>query len=149
MSIMQLGALGEFVGAVAVVLTLGYLAVQVRLASKSTRSNAVAQAASDHIATMRSLAENPALASAFEKALRGDVLEPPESTQFGFWFACLLRGAETHVQMASLGIVPEFEEPTKELLRAFSKNDGVMRGMMQNYIGTKMFKKWLTEKVLT
>ncbi len=109
MSIVELGALGEFVGAIAVVVTLGYLAVQVRLASKSNQSNAIARAASDHIADMRLLAENPVLAIAFEKTQRGETLDSPESTQFAWWFLCFLRGAETHVQMAKLGVVPEFE----------------------------------------
>lgn len=118
MSIVELGALGEFVGAVAVVATLGYLAVQVRLSSKSTRSNAIAQAASDHLATMRLLAGNPVLASALDKVQRGDSLDQPEPTRFGWWFGCFLRGAETHIQMPELGVVPEFEEPWAEILRS-------------------------------
>ena len=36
MSIMELGALGEFIGAIAVVATLAYLALQVRQSSKVT-----------------------------------------------------------------------------------------------------------------
>ena len=148
MSIMELGALGEFIGAIAVVVTLGYLAVQVRLSSKSTKSNAIALAASDHLANMRSLAENPSLANAFEKANRGEVLAPLELTQFSWWFLCFLRGVETHIQMARLGVVPEFEEPSVVILRGLSRSDGVMRSIIENYVGTKTFKDWLDEKVL-
>ncbi len=148
MSIMELGALGEFIGAIAVVVTLGYLAVQVRLSSKSTKSNAIAQAASDHLANMRSLAENPALANAFEKAHRGEALDPPESTQFSWWFLCFLRGVETHIQMARLGVVPEFEEPSVVILRGVSRSDGVMRSIIENYVGTRTFKDWLDERIL-
>lgn len=85
MSIVELGALGEFVGAIAVVVTLVYLVIQVRLSSRATASNAIAQAASDHMANMRSLAENPLLAAAFEKTQRGEGLESPESTQIVWW----------------------------------------------------------------
>ncbi len=38
MSILELGAIGEFVGAIAVVATLAYLAVQIRQNTKSTRA---------------------------------------------------------------------------------------------------------------
>ncbi len=148
MSILELGAIGEFVGAIAVVITLGYLAVQVRLASKSNRSNAIAQAASDHLANMRSLAENPVLARAFEKTQRGETLDSPEATQFSWWFLCFLRGAETHVQMAKLGVASEFEEPSEVILRSLSKGGGIMRGIMENYVGTRAFKTWLDERVL-
>ena len=106
-----LGNFGEFVGAIAVVGTLGYLAVQVRQNAKSTESNAIAQAASDHLANMRSLVENPGLAVAEQKRQRGDALDSLESIQLTVWYNCLLRGAETHVQIAKLGLVPEFEQP--------------------------------------
>ena len=39
MSIIELGALGEFVGAIAVVFTLGYLALQLRQNTRMMRAN--------------------------------------------------------------------------------------------------------------
>ena len=147
-SIMDLGALGEFIGAIAVVAT-GYLTLQVRLSAKSTKSNAIAQAASDHLANMRSLAENPALASAFEKTQRGETVGSPESTQIAWWFVCFLRGAETHVQMAKLGIVPEFEAPWEDILRRMSRGDETLRIIIENYVGSKTFRKWLDDKILS
>ena len=155
MSIMELGALGEFVGAIAVFATLGYLAVQVRQSARSTQSNAIAQAASDHIANMRCIAEVPALAEVVDKAQRGQELESRELLQLTAWFSCLLRGAETHVQMAKLGVVPEFEAPWKDILRAMLQPDGpygrnpVARPMMESYIGSRTFRTWLDQQVLS
>ena len=40
MSIMELGALGEFVGSIAVVITLIYLALQLKQNTSSVRANA-------------------------------------------------------------------------------------------------------------
>ena len=40
MNIMELGALGEFVGAIAVVATLAYLAIQVRASARNTATDA-------------------------------------------------------------------------------------------------------------
>ena len=149
MSIMELGALGEFIGAIAVVATLVYLALQVRQSSKSTESNAIAQAASDHIANVRSLAQDPVLAMAFDKAQRGEDLGEPESVQLTWWIGCFLRGAETHVQMAKLGVVPEFEAPWVEMLRSMSENNKMLRTVMENYVGTKTFRTWLDEQILS
>jgi hypothetical protein len=39
MTLMELGALGEFVGAIAVVVTLGYLAVQIRQSNQAMEEN--------------------------------------------------------------------------------------------------------------
>ncbi|GEM_PF-6833817 len=58
----QLGNFGEFVGAVAVLVALIYLARQLSQTAKSNESNAIAQAASDHQANMRLITDNPVLA---------------------------------------------------------------------------------------
>ena len=39
MSITELGAIGEFIGALAVLITLGYLAVQIRHSSRATQAS--------------------------------------------------------------------------------------------------------------
>ena len=76
-----IGAVGEVVGAFAVVLTLGYLAVQVRQSTKMARSN-VRQAFSDSIASMAtSLVERDDLARIVQKEFDGETLEPHEKTR--------------------------------------------------------------------
>jgi hypothetical protein len=148
MTITELGALGEFVGAFAVVMTLVYLAVQVRQSAKSAESNAIAQAASDHLANMRVLAENPELAAAYEKAQAGELVEPSVSSQLRWWTVCFLRGIETHVQIAKLGVVSEFEAPCVEILSAMSKDNEMARTLMEGYIGSQTFRVWLDERIL-
>ena len=147
MSIMELGALGEFVGAIAVVVTLVYLAVQVRVSAKSTESNAIAQAASDHLANMRCLAQDRVLAEAFQKSQQGEELDTTEAIQLYWWLACFLRGAETHIQMAKLGVVPEFDEPWQKILGGLSQNSTMLRDLMVSYVGSKTFRDWLDEQL--
>ena len=147
MTIMELGALGEFVGAIGVVVTLGYLAVQVRLSGKSAESTAIAQAASDHLANYRCLVQDRELIKALQKQQHGEELDSIETTQLTSWFACFLRGAETHIQMAKLGVVSEFEGPFEEILGSMSKNNPLLVQVMENYVGSKTFRDWLDEQL--
>ena len=149
MSIAQLlGNFGEFLGAIAVVVTLAYLAIQIRESAKSTESNAIAQAASDHLANMRLIADNAELSEAYRKATNGEVLTEAEASQLQWWMYCFIRGGETHVQMAKLGVVPEYSDPWIEILRLQAANSEMARKTMENWIGTETFINWLQESVL-
>ena len=144
-----LGNFGEFVGAVAVLVTLIYLARQVGENARSSESNAIAQAASDHQANMRLIAENPNLAMAWDKANRGEDLSHEESVQLTWWAYCLVRGAETHVQVAKLGMVPEYADPWEAILRDIARQNSLAKGVMINWVGSATFKSWLNERVLS
>ena len=78
-----LGAIGEIVGAVAVVLTLGYLAVQIRQNTRATRaatSSAAAAAARD---ISGAVARDAELANLYETGLRSLYsLDPSQRAQF-------------------------------------------------------------------
>jgi hypothetical protein len=64
MNVMELGALGEFVSSIAVVLTLAYLAFQTRLNSISTRSATNTAVAGQFVEMNMALASNTGLARA-------------------------------------------------------------------------------------
>ena len=92
MTILELGAIGEFVGSLAVISTLVYLAMQIR---QNTASNSVAA----KLDTTRQYADyidflllNPGLLELNVKGMRGEELSPDESVRFAmmlskaFWY---------------------------------------------------------------
>jgi hypothetical protein len=89
MSLQDVGSIGELVAAVATVITLVYLSIQVRHNSQALdRSNDFAQASSIHDITLLfnelnwRLASDGGLADIYTRALAGETLSPPEATRF-------------------------------------------------------------------
>ena len=78
-----LGNFGEFFGAIAVVATLAYLAVQIKQSTKVARST-VRQSITDSITSMAaSLADSDDLARLVQKGIDGAPLEPHEQSRLG------------------------------------------------------------------
>ena len=89
MSLQDLGSIGELIAAIATVVTLVYLAIQIRHNSRALdRSNEFAQAGSIHDITLLfnelnwRLASDGELADIQTRALAGEDLTPTESTRF-------------------------------------------------------------------
>ena len=89
MSLQDLGSIGELIAAIATVVTLVYLAIQIRHNSRALdRSNEFAQAGSIHDITLLfnelnwRLASDGELADIHTRALAGEDLTPTESTRF-------------------------------------------------------------------
>ena len=76
-----IGAIGEVLGAIAVIFTLIYLAVQIRQNSASTRAQIRQSLAEAQIEYMNLRATDPFLRTALEKMFMGIELDPDE--QFG------------------------------------------------------------------
>jgi hypothetical protein len=88
-SLQDLGSIGELIAAIATVVTLVYLAIQIRHNSRAMdRSNEFAQASSIHDITLLfnelnwRLASDGELADIYTRALAGEDLTPAESTRF-------------------------------------------------------------------
>ena len=77
-----IGAVGEIVGAAAVVATLGYLAVQTRQSNNLARSNAVLQLQAENRAHRNSLAHDKDLSEIVMKGIRGEELSDVELFRF-------------------------------------------------------------------
>jgi len=79
------GAIAEIVGAIAVVLTLAYLALQVNHATQAARRAAVAEAVSAIREANAHLADDPAAATIFRKGVDGleNLSTEEEKVQFG------------------------------------------------------------------
>jgi len=82
MTIMELGAVGEFVGAIAVVVTLIYLSIQMRQNTNAIGLN-TAQAVTEELQGMFSLtASNQELAEMLVKAAGGSELQGAERVRY-------------------------------------------------------------------
>lgn len=88
MTIQDLGAIGELVGAVATVATLAYLAVQIRANTQMMRAQSRREHQSSNAQYAIALAQNSDLADIFNRGLAGfESLTDAERTQFIFLFS--------------------------------------------------------------
>ena len=118
MSIMELGALGEFVGAFAVVATLIYLALQIRQNSAMLEQNhefsraSIVQESNVMYSTFRGLiAGDAALARIYRCALSEEVLEGDEAIRFQAYLDMYFAWLETVFNHLRSGLLfAEFKE---------------------------------------
>ena len=80
MTIQDWGAIGELVGAFAVLATLIYLSLQIKQSSKTQRAQTHQQMSSDRATNLRLIIENPELRTAIAKAAAGESLTEDEQT---------------------------------------------------------------------
>ena len=90
-----MGAIGEVAGAVGVIATLGYLAVQIRQNTSSVRASSFQEAVRDMATASDVLASNAELSRIWRAGLRDlDGLEPDERQQFAAYALGLFRRME-------------------------------------------------------
>jgi hypothetical protein len=80
-----LGAIGELLGAAAVVLTLGYLAIQIRHSNNQTAANMGARILDEYKRMQEVGISNPYLADLLVKLKAGEQLTPSEDIQLDFY----------------------------------------------------------------
>ena len=106
------GAIGEIVGAITVIMTLFYLSLQIRQNSRSLdRANEFAQAASIHDTNAQfnqvfvPIIQDSELASIYNRGLAGESLDAVEETRFALFIKSYLVWAEDifFQQQAHLG----------------------------------------------
>ena len=78
MTLEDLGNIGEFVGAIGVIVTLAYLALQIRQSSLSTKASIRQAIAGQEIAYLSGRATEPIVRAAFQKASSGGQLTSDE-----------------------------------------------------------------------
>jgi hypothetical protein len=85
MSLQDLGSLGEFVGAIAVVVTLGYLAVQIRQNTRSVRTATYQSTVTSTGELMMAAARDVQLSRIWRIGIQGQSgFDEDERTQFNF-----------------------------------------------------------------
>lgn len=107
MTIVELGALGELVGGVAVIGSLLYVGLQVRQNTVSVQG-ANSQAVSDSALRYVSLvAGSPQVALTLNRGLAGEVLDPGEQAQFTYLFHGWARQTEQCFYLYRKGVLDE------------------------------------------
>ena len=95
MNIQDLGSIGERIAALATVITLGYLAIQLMQNTKALRSQTFQQSSMDMSLTANAISSNEGLASILVKVKDGlDVLNSIERLRFHFWMLVAIRRFE-------------------------------------------------------
>jgi len=89
-----LGNYGEFVGAIAIVVTLVYLATQIRQNTLMMRAS-IRQARSDSSVQLYSLGATSVVAEIREKESRGEALTEVEEERMFLWSICIWRQQQT------------------------------------------------------
>jgi len=121
-----LGNYGEFVGAIAVVITLGYLAVQIRQNSESLSANAYQEMTKAANEWGNLFIDRPAVATLFRRGIDDYFsLDPDERIQFNQIVSTLFRNFAVALDLTDRGLVPRGSTPAdmyeQSLLSMFTR----------------------------
>jgi len=86
MTLQELGGLGEFIAAIAVVISLAYLAVQVRRNTGAVRSATEQGQVDAHTRYLGFLVQDPELTRLLQRGASGEPLDKDESLRLDFLF---------------------------------------------------------------
>ena len=110
MSIMELGALGEFLGSIGVIATLIYLAIQIRQNTRSVRDSAYQAMYRSSIEMSALVAHDVNAASAFRRGLQGhDQLTDDELVQFHAIMQGMFSGFQMFFGMWRRSLIDDLE----------------------------------------
>lgn len=144
-----LGNYGEFIGAIAVVITLAYLVVQVRQNTQMIRAN-IRQARSDSSVSLYSLGATSQIAEVRAKELKGEDLTDVEEQRAFLWHIATWRGQQTIFFQSQEGLLDE---------QTASEQAGVVRSLMafpsasrfwtqQKHAFDSRFVEWVDDQLL-
>ncbi len=129
-----LGNVGEFVGAIAVVATLLYLAIQVREAGRSSKFAAVQASRATRIAWWGSLRDSSHFPAIQAKLLAGEALEAEDEIRLGFHYASYWGLLYSEWVQRELGVTGEFatsDDMDMKFLLSSPHAMGVWRGVAE------------------
>lgn len=153
MSWEAIGAIGELVGAIAVIATIGYLAVQIRHSSKIASIQASQHLLEGSSAIRRRIAEDENLRRIYWEGCRSyESLEPQDRQIFYALVGDLLQRYEVQTQMHDAGMLnrDNFAAATRGITRLL-RNPGVRtvcRIAIDDDVPSERFRK-LIEAMLT
>lgn len=107
MTIEQLGSLGEFLGFLAVLVTLGYLAIQTRQTAHAARQRSHSDILARRIDLYRVQYEDPEVLGVLSKAFAQERLDAMEAQAFTVWILSFMSHLQdTYIQFKS-GLIDE------------------------------------------
>ena len=105
MTIQDWGAVGEIIGAIAVLVTLIYLSLQIRMSAKTQRAQTNQQLADGRREGLRMMFEYPSIRESTRKAVTGEELSEDERQDL-YWFTVMqIRGYENELYQYEMGMV--------------------------------------------
>jgi hypothetical protein len=134
MTLEDLGNVGDFIGGIAVLATLAYLALQVRQNNRLLRANTASVRASSSIAinerlvgVNQSLVENPSLAEIFVRELSSPgSIEGADRVRLDTLLQSMFISLENNMKLAQAGTIdPKDWEPWSRHLRNWLRNPAV------------------------
>jgi hypothetical protein len=141
-----LGAIGEIVGAVAVVVTLGYLAVQMRQNTRSVRASMFQSLVEQIVNFNRSFTEDPELAQTYLKGLEDlEGLSEADRARMTFTlFSHFQIFQSMYYQRQLFTIEPEYWESWRDTILMYYRLPGVQRWwQLRKDIFSKKFREFL------
>jgi hypothetical protein len=107
MTLTQLGDLGDFLGGIGVVVTLVYLALQIRKNTQAVHSASLDSVASSHLEFQRSMGQDPELTKLWFDGLSGEIdLSETDSQRFLFLLLSVARHWESAFTKGRVGTLP-------------------------------------------
>ena len=103
MSIEELGSIGELVAAVATVLTLAYLAMQIRQSASATKANIRQAIAELQLGFLNTRSSDPVIRSAVSKMRNGEKMTSEEEIALRFNIHSHIRTFENYYVQHSMG----------------------------------------------
>ncbi|HSG08602.1 MAG TPA: hypothetical protein VLA36_09595 [Longimicrobiales bacterium] len=128
MSIQDLGAIGEFVGSMLILVTLIYIAIQTNHARKSQLSVEQQAVHSGHREFFLTVMNSPELPGIMTRATAGEALTDEERTRLGIMCQARLNLILMQFQLRKVGIGEEIdlEEEAQELRDLFRNYGGFL-----------------------
>lgn len=151
MTIQELGAIGELVGGGAVIVTLLYLAVQIRQNTKAIQSSSFHGVTNSFNEINNLLAHDESLARIFRIGMEDlDNLTDDEKVRFGFIYMSPFRVFETiYFQRESGTVDPRLWEAEKRSIQFLLRGAGSRAWWRSNPLSfTSEFRQYIEEEVL-
>jgi hypothetical protein len=104
-----LGNYGEFLGAIAVVITLGYLTVQIRMSNKTQQAQTHQRIADARSRNLRLFLQHPELDDAISKVYAGQELSDKDERLLRHFSVLIARHHENELYQHSVGMVDDHE----------------------------------------
>ncbi len=102
-----IGVIAELIGAIAVVISLLYVGIQIKQNTASTRAQAINQVNSQYGSLMSQIALNGELATIYRIATEGGELDPDQATRYRAYLSAFFAWLEEHYLIKKGGIYTE------------------------------------------
>ena len=99
-----IGIFAEVIGAIAVVVSLLYVGMQIKQSAASTRAQAINQVNSQYGSLMSQIALNGELATIYRIATEGGELDPDQATRYRAYLSAFFAFLEEHYLLLQSGI---------------------------------------------